>query len=84
MQAIFERKPSDFRPQEFVVDKTIRLPADVFEAVLKAPMREYDFIRENTDLMYCDENHVFHCLLLTGEDRNDGLLVEAEGAAYCR
>lgn len=84
MQAMFERKPSDFRPQEFVVDKTIRLSADVFESVLKAPMREYDFIRENTDLMYCDENHVFHCLLLTGEGRNDGLLVEAEGAAYCR
>lgn len=84
LQAIFERKPSDFTPREFKVEKTIRLPAEVFEAVLKAPMKNYDFIREDIDLMRCDENDVFHCLLLTGEGRNDGILVESEGAANCR
>ncbi len=84
MKAIFERKPSDFRPNEFVVEKTIPLSADMFESVLRAPMENYSFLREHTDLMHCDENHVFHCLLLTGEGRNDGILVESEGAAYCR
>lgn len=84
MQAIFERKPSDFTPHDFEVAKTIRLSAETFEAVLIAPLRDYDFIKAHTDLMYCDENNVFHCLLLTGEGRNDGILVEAEGAAYCR
>ena len=33
--------------------------------------------------MYCDNRGVYHCLLLTGENRNDGLLVEAEGYGYC-
>lgn len=84
MQAIFERKPTDFTPREFEVEKTIRLPADVFEAVLIAPLKDYDIIKENIDLMHCDENNVFHCLLLTAEGRNDGILVESEGAAYCR
>ena len=51
MQAIFERKPSDFCLQDFEVSKTIRLPVEVFEDVLKNPIRDYDFIRENIDLM---------------------------------
>lgn len=84
MQAIFERKPSEFDLREVEISKTLRLPADVFDSVLKAPLRDYDFIKEHTDLMYCDENNVFHCLLLTGKGRTDGILVEAEGSAYCR
>lgn len=84
MKAIFERKPSDFDLRSFEVSKTIRLPADVFEAVLQKPMRDYDFIQENIDQMHCDSSGVYHCLLLTGEGRNDGLLVESEGYGYCR
>lgn len=84
MKAIFERKPSDFDLRSVEVSKTIRLPADVFESVLKNPMRDYTFIQENTDLMHCDSSGVYHCLLLTGDGRNDGLLVESEGYGYCR
>lgn len=84
MQAIFERKPSNFMPHEFEVAKTIQLPAAQFQSLLVAPLRDYDFIKEYADLMYCDENNVFHCLLLTGKGRSDGLLVESEGSAYCR
>jgi hypothetical protein len=84
MKAIFERKPSDFDLQSFEVSKTILLPAKVFEDVLTNPMRDYSFIQENTDLMHCDSSGVYHCLLLIGEGRNDGLLVESEGYGYCR
>ena len=79
MKAIFERKPSDFDLRSFEVSKTIQLPADVFEAVLQKPMRDYDFIHRNIEQMHCDSSGVYHCLLLTGEGRNDGLLVESEG-----
>lgn len=48
MQAIFERKPSDFCLQDFEVSKTIRLPVEVFEDVLKNPIRDYDF-RQHLD-----------------------------------
>ncbi|BAL01665.1 hypothetical protein OBV_44660 [Oscillibacter valericigenes Sjm18-20] len=84
MKAIFERKPSDFDLQSLEVSKIIRLPAEVFEAVLENPQREYDFIQENIEQMRCDSSGVYHCLLLTGEGRNDGLLVESEGYGYCR
>jgi len=84
MKAIFERKPADFDLRNFEVSKTIRLPADVFEAVLQKPMRDYDFIQDNIEQMHCDSSGMYHCLLLTGEGRNDGLLVESEGYSYCR
>ena len=84
MKAIFERKPADFDLRNFEVSKTIRLPAEVFEAVLQKPMRDYDFIQDNIEQMHCDSSGVYHCLLLTGEGRNDGLLVESEGYSYCR
>ena len=61
MKAIFERKPSDFDLRSFEVSKTIRLPAEVFEAVLQKPMRNYDFIQENIEQMHCDSSGVsFH------------------------
>lgn len=84
MKAIFERKPSDFDLRSFEVSKTLRLPAEVFEAVLENSQREYAFIQENIEHMHCDSSGVYHCLLLTGEGRNDGLLVESEGYGYCR
>lgn len=84
MKAIFERKPSDFNPQDFEVSKILRLPAKVFEDVLKSPQRDYDFIQDNIEQMYCDSSGVYHCLLLTGDGRTDGLLVESEGYGYCR
>ncbi|MEA5143415.1 MAG: DUF6329 domain-containing protein [Oscillibacter sp.] len=84
MKAIFELKPSDFDLRSFEVSKTIRLPADIFEAVLQKPMRDYNFIQENMEQMHCDSKGVYHCLLLSGEGRNDGLLVESEGYGYCR
>ncbi len=51
MKAIFERKPSDFDLRSFEVSKTIQLPAEVFEAVLQKPMRDYVFIQENIEQM---------------------------------
>ena len=84
MKAIFERKSSDFNPQDFEVSKILPLPAKVFEDVLKSPQRDYTFIQDNIEQMYCDSSGVYHCLLLTGEGRTDGLLVESEGYGYCR
>lgn len=84
MKAIFERKPSDFDLRSFEVSKSIRLPAEIFEAVMENPQRDYDFIQENIEQMHCDSRGVYHCLLLTGAGRKDGLLVESKGYGYCR
>ena len=52
--------------------------------MLRRPMDGRPFIAENIDLMYQDDDDVFHCILVTGENRTDGILVESEGYGYAR
>lgn len=47
-------------------------------------MQDNDLIAENTDLMYCDRDDIYHCLLIYDEEQGDGLLIEAEGSSYAR
>ena len=44
----------------------------------------YDFIKENIELMYCDNEGTFHCILVTSEKHDFGILVESEGYHYAR
>ncbi len=72
----------EFRPAK--VEKVIRLGEKEFEEFLQNPMDNQEFIQGNTGLMHMDEKGVCHCLLVTGEGRRDGVLVEAEGYGYAR
>lgn len=83
MKSAFEHKP-DLRLSEFVIEKTVRIPAEDFEKMLRRPIDGQSFIAENIDLMYQDDADVYHCILVTGEDRTDGILVESEGYGYAR
>lgn len=83
MKSAFEHKP-ELRLSEFVIEKTVRIPDEDFEKMLRRPMDGQPFIAENMDLMYQDDADVYHCILVTGEDRTDGILVESEGYGYAR
>jgi len=83
-KAIFERKTNDFQPRDCVIEKIIGLTSQEYDAFSKKMLDDYDFIRNNIDLMYCDRQGVYHCLLVVGEDRPDGILVESEGSSYAR
>ena len=83
MKTVFEHKP-DFRFRDFVIEKAVELPTEQFEKMLRRPMDDQAFLSENAELMRQDGNGVYHCLLVTGEGRPDGLLVESEGYSYAR
>lgn len=83
MKTAFEHKP-DFRLRDFVIEKTVTVPAEVFADMLKRPLENRPFIIENVPLMCQDGNGVYHCLLVTGEGRTDGILVESDGYGYAR
>lgn len=83
MKSAFEHKP-ELRLSEFVIEKTVRIPDEYFEKMLRRPMDGQPFVAENMDLMYQDDADVYHCILVTGEDRTDGILVESEGYGYAR
>ena len=72
MRAVFSRKEPKIEAKEFCVEKVIMLPAG-----------EHDFIRENVDFMY-EKDGVRHCLLVTREGMEEGVLVESEGSSYAR
>ena len=80
----FRRKDTEIEISPCIVEKSIELPANLFEHFFQNLLNDYDFILENTDYMYQDKNGVSHCLLILGEGQNDGILVESEGSAYAR
>lgn len=68
----------------FVIEKTIVIDKHLFECFIHNPLDDYEFIRENVALMFCDKNEVFHCIYVTSDAHDFGILVESEGYHYAR
>lgn len=84
IKAVFEHKP-DFRLRDVVIDTVIRLPKETYERFLRRPCEDYEFIEKHSGLMYMEgKSSVYHCLMITGEGYQDGVLVESEGSSYAR
>lgn len=83
MKTQFECKP-DFHFREFVIEKTVTVPDEKLEEMLCHPLWNQRIIAANAGLMMTDGEGVRHCLLVMGEHRTDGLLIESEGSAYAR
>ena len=87
MKTNFIRKatPSELIPSdEFVIEKTIVIDKNLFECFIKNPLEDYEFISENIRHMYCDQDEVFHCIFVTSDSHDFGILVESEGYHYAR
>ena len=83
MRAVFLRKENEIEADEFEIEKVIVLPKKYYEFFTENLMDVYDFIIDNCELM-CKEKGVRHCILVTGEGVDEGVLVESEGAHYAR
>lgn len=82
-RAIFRRKEACFEPSECEIEKVIHLSDSQFASFQQMLLDNYDFLRENAELMRV-ENGVTHCLLVVGETLEDGILVNSEGSDYAR
>ena len=78
------RKESEFRTKSCVAEKAIAVPHAKFDDLKRHPLRDHRLIAENADLMYCDSDDNYHCLLIYDQEQGDGLLIESEGSAYAR
>ena len=78
------RKESEFKTKACVVEKAIAVPHSEFESLKRNPLQDNDLIADNVDLMYCDSDDNYHCLLIYDKEQGDGLLIESEGAPYAR
>lgn len=78
------RKESEFRTRTCVVEKAIAVPHTEFEKLKREPLKDNDLIADNIDLMYCDSDDNYHCLLIYDEEYGDSLVAEPEGSNYLR
>lgn len=78
------RKESEFRTRACVVEKAIGVPHAEFDELKRHPLRDNRLIAENVDIMYCDNDDNYHCLLIYDEEQGDGLIIESEGTSYAR
>ncbi len=78
------RKESEFRTKSCVVEKAIAVSHAEFDDLKRHPLRDNELIAENVELMYCDRDDNYHCLLIYDEEQGDGLLIESEGTSYAR
>jgi hypothetical protein len=87
MKTNFIRKPTsdEIIPKDsFIIEKSVILEPELFECFIHDPLNDYEFIKENVELMYCDKSDVFHCIFVTSEKHDFGILVDSEGYHYAR
>ena len=84
LYAIFQRKEEEIRSQHCVIEKVLELSESEYARFYQSPLAEYDFITGHRDLMRQDSDGTRHCLLVLGENQEDGILVDAEGYDYAR
>ena len=83
-KAVFQRKTIEFEPKDCIIEKVITLASQEYDAFSENMLDNYDFIRDNKEIQYCDSQGIYHCILVMGEERKDGILVESEGYEYAR
>lgn len=87
-KGIMMRKEPQPDIRDCIIEKIVILPDEEYQYFLSHMLYDYPFIAENTDLMYTehldDDAWISHCLLVMGENSDDGMLVESEGADYAR
>ena len=88
MKVNFIRKPTpeEMLPTEdFVIMNEVFVDEDTFTKFIKKPLDDFDFIDENSDLMYYDsERDITQCILLKCEGKDYGFLINSEGSKYGR
>lgn len=66
------------------MEKAIGVPHAEFNELKRNPLRDNRLIAENADIMCCDKEGNYHCILIYDQEQSDGLLIESEGTLYAR
>jgi hypothetical protein len=69
---------------EVKIEKVVTLQINEFRKFEDRLLDNYDFITENKELMYIDEDGVWHAILITAKEVDYGIVVQSEGYDYAR
>ena len=67
----------EIRTDECKIEAVVVLDAEEFEDFRRRLFVARDFIADNHDYMYLDRTGISHCLLVLGEGKPDGILVDS-------
>ena len=87
VKGIMNYKESQLNICDCNIEKVVVLSEQEYRHFRANMGKKYDFIEENWKLMYAEGLpgvETYHCLLVMGEDSEDGVLVESEGAGNAR
>lgn len=84
VKAAFKTKETEIQTTDCVVYKVVYLSGAQFDSFSRNLMRDWDFIRDNPIETVVDGQGRYYCLLVLGEGRRDGILVNSEGSSYAR
>ncbi len=84
LNATMRRKDSEVETEACRVEKVITLSDDDYHFFTRNMLEDYDFLRKNRDMMGYSDDGIRHCLLVTSEHGDDGILVDAQGSSYAR
>lgn len=84
IKAALNYKATYYEPVDCIVEKAIALTHEEFSALINIPDNCYDFIEDNREYMYFDNDNNCHCVLAYDKEKGDGLLINAEGYDYAR
>jgi hypothetical protein len=69
---------------EIIVEKVILLDSDDMNDFENDLLEDRDFIKDNVEFMYQDNNKVEHCILVMRDGGYYGIVVQSEGYHYAR
>jgi len=75
----------DLIPKDTVViERVVTLEISEFRKFEDRLLDNYEFISVNKELMYIDEDGVWHAILVTAKEIDYGIVVQSEGYDYAR
>ena len=77
-------KDEEVKAENYIVEKVIELDDEEYESLCEELMANRDFITENKESIYVDNNGTAHCILALGKSYDDGILINSEGYDYAR
>ena len=70
--------------EEYIIERAVTISSAEFDYICKHLLEDNRYVKDNLDVMYCNENNKLHCLLMINESTGNGLLINSEGSEYAR
>ena len=50
--------------EEYIIERAVTISSAEFDYICKHLLEDNRYVKDNLDVMYCDENNKLHCLLM--------------------